>query len=101
MDIGKTLIYKNEFIKKRRIWLEKAIEKLEKAGIEILWIRYLFLPPKGTIQAFVIEVRTKKTVLRIRVYSRLNWRIYNIHSTTYKTARTIEECIKEIEGGKN
>lgn len=100
MDIGKTLIYKSEFIKKRRIWLEKAIEKLEKAGIEILWVRYLFLP-NDIIQAFVIEVRTKKTVLRIRVYSRLNWRIYNIHSTTYKTARTIEECIKEIEGGKD
>ena len=84
------------FMKKRRVWLEKAIEKLEKAGIEILWIIPIYLP-KG----FEFEVRTKKTVLRIRAYSRLSWRIYSTHNTTYKTARTIEECIREIEGGKD
>lgn len=94
------LIYESGFVKKRRIWLEKAIEKLEKAGIEILWIRSMCLP-KDIIRGFIFEVRTKKTVLSIRVYNRLDWRIYNTHSTTYKITRTIEECIKEIEGGKD
>lgn len=87
-------------LRKRRVWLEKAIEKLERAGIEILWIRLLYLP-KDIIQGFAFEVRTKKTVLELRVYSRLSWRIYSTHNTTYKTTRTIEECIKEIEGGKD
>lgn len=87
-------------MKKRRVWLEKAIEKLEKAGIEILWIRTLYLP-KDKIRGFIFKVRTKKTVLEIRAYSRLSWRIYNTHNTTYKITRTIEECIKEIEGGKD
>ena len=100
MDIGKTLIYNSGVIKKRRIWLEKAIEKLEKAGIEVIWIRPLY-SPKDIIRGFIFEVRTKKTVLSIRVYNRLDWRIYNTHSTTYKTTKTIEECIKEIEGGKD
>lgn len=86
----------NSETKKRRIWLEKAIEKLEKAGIEILWITHLYLPP-----GFAIEVRTRKTVLEIRVYNRSCWIIYNTYNTTYKTTRTIEECIKEIEGGKD
>ena len=85
------------FMKKRRIWLEKAIEKLEKAGIEIIWIR----PLKDIIPGFIFEVKTKKTVLELRVYSKLNWRIYSTYNTTYKTTRTIEECIKEIEGGKD
>lgn len=93
-------LYNSGILKKKRIWLEKAIAKLEKAGIEIIWIRHLYLP-KDIIQAFVFDVRTKKTVLRIRAYSRLSWRIYSTHNTTYKTARTIEECIKEIEGGKD
>ena len=87
-------------MKKRRVWLEKAIEKLEKAGIEILWIRPLYLP-RNIIQGFAFEVKTKKTVLELRVYSRLSWRIYSTHNTNYRTARTIEECIKEIEGGKD
>jgi hypothetical protein len=85
-------------IKKRRVWLEKATGKLEKAGIEILWIRYL---PKDIIPGFIFEVKTKKTVLELRAYSRSNWRIYSTHNTTYRTTRTIEECIKEIESGKD
>lgn len=87
-------------MKKRRIWLEKAIEKLEKAGIEILWIRPLY-QHKDIVPCILLKIKTKKTILVLRVYSRSSWRIYNTYYTTYKTARTIEECIKEIEGGKN
>ena len=93
-------LYNNGILKKRRLWLEKAIEKLEKAGIEIIWIRPKYLP-NDIILCFVFEVKTKKTVLEIRAYSRLSWRIYSTHNTTYKIARTIEECIKEIESGKS
>ncbi len=84
-------------MKKRRIWLEKAIEKLENAGIEIIWIR----PLKDIIPGFIFEVKTKKTVLELRVYSRSSWRIYSTHNTTYRITKSIEECIKEIESGKD
>jgi len=92
--------YNNRILKKRRIWLEKTIEKLEKAGIEIIWIRPLYLP-KDIIPGFIFEVKTKKTILELRVYSKSCWKIYSTHNTTYRIKRTIEECIKEIEGGKD
>ena len=87
-------------MKKRKIWLEKAIEKLEKAGIEILWIKLIY-QSKDIIPSILLKIKTKKTILVLRVYNRLNWRIYNKYYTTYKITKTIEECIKEIEGGKN
>lgn len=85
-------------LRKRRVWLEKAIEKLEKAGIEILWIRPLY-PPKDIIPCFVLIVKTETTMLTLRVYNRSSWKIDNTYNTIYKT--TLEECIKEIEGGKD
>jgi hypothetical protein len=100
MRISASKLYRSKTIRKRRIWLEKAIEKLGKAGIEIIWVRPLYLP-KDIIPGFIFEVKTKKTVLELRAYSRSSWRIYSTHNTTYRITRSIEECIKEIEGGKD
>jgi hypothetical protein len=96
MRCSASKLYRSMTLRKRRIWLEKAIEKLEKTGIEILWIRPLYLYP-----GFIFEVKTKKTVLELRVCSKSSWRIYNTHNTTYRITRSIEECIKEIESGKD